>query len=69
MSLWRILARRLVAGGLLVYGFLSAIFFGFALTPDPTGRIGGEVEAGRYGFIRGSPDAGAAGLSLFERYV
>lgn len=59
-----ILLRRGAWALVVVYLFLSLIFFGLALTPDPSEPLGGgEYEPGRYGEITDASEP------LTERYV
>lgn len=64
MVMWRVLARRTVWAVFVIYLFLSLIFFGLALTPDPSEPLGGgEPETERYGDMRDST------IPLSERYL
>lgn len=58
-----ILAKRLVWGIAVVYLFLSVVFFGLALTPDPSTPLGGERDTGRYGEVHDRSEP------LLDRYV
>lgn len=63
-----IILRRALWGVAICYLFLSLIFFGLALTPDPTTPLGGERDTGRYGYVNGAPEAGGD-VPLLDRYV
>ncbi len=63
-----VLVKRVLWAALVCYLFLSGVFFGLALTPDPTTPLGGEQNTGRYGYVHGEPEANGD-VPLTERYV